>query len=133
LKDASYSSSRALHSLELRTKTYFVLRSTSGQLQVNRVCAIAVLIDKYACSGHILQPMLFPYRSLIEKDEKSRNPYRLSAKELLSLVLLAYTAEDKDFIWLAPCHAIINLDAAAFKAGADAHLPPITPRVIREC
>jgi hypothetical protein len=76
--------------------------------------------------------MLFSYRSLLEKDEKSCTPYRLSAKEFLRLVLLAYTAEDKDFLWLASCHAIITLDAAAFKAGTDAHLTPIAPRVIRE-
>jgi hypothetical protein len=70
------------------------------KISVDQVVAVAILVDKYGCSGTIIQPLLTTLRlgvDVARLSEDSKLPW--AVKDLLNMAVLAYFAKDEGLLW----------------------------------
>lgn len=96
-------------------------------LTMECLAEVAVVTDKYACTGSLLQPLLPPWGRFVASPNPEEDP---SETDLLNLVLIAYIAKNSDLLWLSSRYVAVNFPAATMRSHLDTSLGRVAPDVI---
>lgn len=106
-------------------------QSVGQKRTIDCLIQVAFIADKYACAETVLQPLLQPFRILVDPIIRDNHLQLVdpSVKTVIDLILLSRIAKDSDLLWQSSCYAAVNFSLNAIKNGWNPNLCRIAPGV----